>query len=77
MPNPRRSFEQNALQRAFGERVREIRKSQSLSQEQLAERSGLDRTYIVSIEQGHRNISLVAIGKVASGLRVPIALLFE
>lgn len=52
----------------FGERVREIRIAQGFSQELLAQKTGLHRTYIGGIERGERNVSLVNIQKIAKGL---------
>lgn len=46
------------LQIAVGLAVRSIRKSAGLSQEQLADKCGLHRTYVGSVERGERNISL-------------------
>jgi transcriptional regulator with XRE-family HTH domain len=77
VPNPRKPFEERALQRAFGDRVRESRLSRGWTQEKLAEASGLDRGYVSAIEHGHRNVSLNAIGRLAAGLNVPIAELFK
>lgn len=64
------------LQRAFGQRVRELRKERGLSQEMLAERSGLHRTYVGGIERGERNPSLVNIGQIAHALGVNLRDLF-
>ncbi|EOX0307874.1 helix-turn-helix domain-containing protein [Escherichia coli] len=41
-----------------------------LSQEQVAERAQLDRTYVSSVERGQRNISLLNICKLAAALEV-------
>ncbi len=60
------------LQRAFGQRVRELRKARGFSQEELAERSGLHRTYVGGIERGERNPSLLNIGHIAQALEVNI-----
>jgi transcriptional regulator with XRE-family HTH domain len=57
----------------FGERVREVRQSRSLSQEALADLAGLDRTYISSVERGRRNISLRNIEAIADALGVGLA----
>jgi transcriptional regulator with XRE-family HTH domain len=48
----------NLLKDAFGRTVRRLRQSQGLSQERLAEMTGLDRTYISGVERRHRNVSL-------------------
>lgn len=65
------------LQQAFGDRVRGRRRELGLSQEKLAEISGLDRTYISSLEQGLRNVSLNNIARVATALRVDCSVLVE
>jgi transcriptional regulator with XRE-family HTH domain len=54
----------------FGQRLKEIRLSQKISQEELAFISGLHRTYVSSVERGERNISLVNIQKLANALEV-------
>ena len=58
------------IQRAFGIHLRKIRKQRGFSQESLALTCGLDRTYIGGVERGERNISLINIHKIASGLGV-------
>lgn len=55
---------------AFGRTVRRLRNGQNLSQEELAERSGLHRNYIGGIERGERNIGLKALFALARGLNV-------
>jgi transcriptional regulator with XRE-family HTH domain len=54
----------------FGDRVRNQRKARGLSQEQLAELTGLHRTYIGGIERGERNVSLMNILRLAEALEV-------
>lgn len=56
----------------FGERVREIRKEKGLSQEELAFRVDLHRTYIGMIERAEKNITLINIEKIADALEVSI-----
>jgi transcriptional regulator with XRE-family HTH domain len=61
----------------FGARVRQLRNDRGWSQEELADRAGLHRTYIGSIERGEQNISLANIEKLAATLGVSLAELFE
>jgi transcriptional regulator with XRE-family HTH domain len=69
-------FDGAAHRRAFGDRVRELRVARGWTQEDLAERSGLHRTYITGVERGQRNASLDAIDAIARGLDVEVARLF-
>lgn len=55
--------------RRFGNNVRAQREAQELSQEQLAERADLDRTYISGIERGVRNLSLLNVVRLAKALK--------
>ena len=55
----------------FGHNVRRVRKEAGLSQEELAYRSKLHRTYISSIERGERNVSVENIFAIADALKVP------
>ncbi len=54
----------------FGKRVRAIRAERGLSQEDLALRCDLDRSYIGGVERGERNVSLVNIHKIAKALDI-------
>ena len=57
--------------KAFGSVMRCRRKALgNMSQEELAHRAGLHRTYIGGVEQGHRNLSLLNIIKIARALEV-------
>jgi len=64
------------VQRQFGERVRELRLARELSQEELASRAGLHRTYLGGIERGERNPALKNIAAIAEALGVPVRELF-
>jgi transcriptional regulator with XRE-family HTH domain len=65
------------LQIQFGERVRQLRKKQGLSQEALAFKAGIDRTYMTSIENGKRNVSVQNIEKVINALEISIQEFFS
>lgn len=65
------------LQKAFGRVVKRIRMKKGISQEQLGELVDLHRTYISDIERGGRNVSLVNIYRIAEGLNVKTADLFQ
>jgi CheY-like chemotaxis protein/DNA-binding XRE family transcriptional regulator len=56
----------------FGAAVRTLRSRLGISQEELAERADLHRTYIAGVEGGARNITLRSIEKLARALEVPI-----
>jgi transcriptional regulator with XRE-family HTH domain len=61
----------------LGRNVRGARESLGLSQERLALETGLDRTYISSLERGRRNASIVTICRIALVLHVPPVALLE
>lgn len=53
----------------FGRNLKRLRASAGLSQEELAARSGLHRTYVSSVERGNRNVSLENIFALADALK--------
>jgi transcriptional regulator with XRE-family HTH domain len=55
---------------AFGRRLRELRQERGLSQEQLAQVAGLDRTYVSSCEAGRRNATIKTVSRFADALDV-------
>ncbi len=61
----------------FGLAVRKRRSELNISQEELAGRCELHRTYVADIERGSRNLSLFSIEKIAKGLGVSISELFS
>lgn len=67
----------STIQVAFGQLVRTRRQEAMLSQEELAGRADLDRTYISGVERGTRNPSLVAINRISKGLRITASQLLE
>jgi CheY-like chemotaxis protein/DNA-binding XRE family transcriptional regulator len=65
------------VQKLFGIAVRAWRGRLGLSQEELAERAGLHRTYVCDIERGARNVSLKSIEKLAQALEISLSALFD
>jgi transcriptional regulator with XRE-family HTH domain len=62
-----------SLQRRFGEVVRKFRQAIGISQEELADRAGLHRTYISLLERGLRTPSLTVIAQLATALETTSA----
>lgn len=62
---------------AFGERLKEVRLKKKLTQLQLAERSGIERTFISHIEAGSRNVSIDTMEKLFDGLGVRFGYFFH
>lgn len=60
-----------------GNRIRQLRKELLLSQESLAFKAGLDRTYIASAENGKRNLSIMSLEKIIVALDCSVAEFFE
>jgi len=56
----------------IGIRIKELREIKNMSQKDLAYSSDLDRSYIASVENGQRNISIVNIEKIAKALEVTL-----
>ncbi len=67
----------NTLDQRIAQRVRGLRDAQGLSLEQLAQRSGVSRSMISLIERGQASPTAVVLEKMASGLGVALASLFE
>ena len=65
------------IKKKLGQRIKVLRAKAQISQEELASRADLDRTYINSVENGKRNISIVNIEKIASALKCSIKEFFN
>lgn len=61
----------------LGRRIRQLRNAKNLSQEQLADLSGLSRQYITDVERGTRNIAIVNVEKIAKALEISLSELFD
>lgn len=65
------------LNRVLAANIRRLRLKQRLSQEELAARCGLHRTYVGAIERGERNVTLRTLAAVAEALGVTAAALIK
>jgi transcriptional regulator with XRE-family HTH domain len=65
------------IKEKFGIRLKQLREERKLSQEQLANLSNIDRTYIPDIEKGRRNVSIVVVDKLARALDVSPQIFFD
>lgn len=70
------SHERSAWLRAFGEAISERRSFVVMTQQQLADHSGIHRTYVSDIERGARNITVTTANKIAEALETSTAKLF-
>ncbi|NOX96484.1 MAG: helix-turn-helix transcriptional regulator [Nitrospirae bacterium] len=65
------------LSQQLGKRIRDLRKTKSLTQARLAERANLSEACIGTIERGHRTPRLPTLQKIASALKVEVRDLFD
>lgn len=61
----------------IGQRIKQLRETADMSQKELAYTADLDRSYIASVENGQRNISIVNIEKIAKALGVTLKEFFN
>ncbi len=61
----------------IGQRIKELRELSNMSQKDLSYAADLDRSYIASIENGQRNVSIVNIEKIALSLNVTLKEFFN
>lgn len=65
------------VRRNLGANIRKAREQGGWSQEELAGRSGIHRTYISGVERGARNPTIEIVAAIATALELPVAALFE
>jgi transcriptional regulator with XRE-family HTH domain len=75
--NPDSAQVHSSPQKAFGKRIRELRQAKGMTQEDLADRCGLFRTYMSRIETGKANPTLTMIHALADSIGVPVQALFD
>ena len=61
----------------FGSRVRKLREEAGLSSREFALMIGRSKAYIIQLENGHRNVSLDTIERIAAGLGISLTDLFK
>ena len=65
------------VRRIVGKNVRKFRLAKKLTQAQLATRMGVDRTYIVGLEKGERNVTIETLAQAAKALGMKVARLLD
>lgn len=65
------------IRKNIGLRIRELRLNKGMSQEKLALKIEMDRSYFASVENGNRNISIVNLYKIVNGLEVTMEEFFK
>lgn len=69
------SFTLDQILVSLGQNVQMQRKTRAWNQQQLADRAGLDRTYVSAVENGKQNLTMSALHKIASAFEIPLGLL--
>ncbi len=65
------------VRRVLGRRVRSLRQTLGISQEELADRADLHRNYVSSVERGERDVGIVALGRLVTALGVSLSEFFD
>lgn len=61
----------------LGQRIKQLRKEKDMTQEDLAFKAGVDRSYMGFVERGERNPTLTKLNKIAQSLKVSLSELFK
>lgn len=65
------------LCKVIGQNIRKVRTSKKISQEKLAFKAGIDRSYLSEIENGYKNLSVLMLEQIAVALELDIKDFFE
>jgi transcriptional regulator with XRE-family HTH domain len=76
VPTPSPKYALDPVLVALGHAISSTRKSQGVSQEELAHRGEIDRSYMSALERGIQNPGVMVIVKIAKGMGVPVSELF-
>lgn len=61
----------------LGDRIRKLRKKRGWTQVEMAERVGIDRSFLADVERGKRNLSILNLDLIAKGLKVTLSRLMS
>jgi len=61
----------------LGDRIRKLRKKHGWTQVEMAEKVGIDRSFLADVERGKRNVSILNLDLMAKGLKVSLSRLFS
>ncbi len=61
----------------IGTNIRRLRTAKGLSQEELAFRAGIDRSYLSEVENGHKNLSVMVLDQIAAALEIDLRELMD
>jgi transcriptional regulator with XRE-family HTH domain len=61
----------------LGDRIRTLRKKRGWTQVEMAEKVGVDRSFLADVERGKRNVSILNVELMAKGLKVSLSQLFS
>ncbi len=61
----------------LGDRIRKLRKARGWTQAEMAERVGIDRSFLADVERGKRNVSILNLDLIAGGFKISLSQLFS
>jgi len=61
----------------LGDRIRKLRKARDWTQAEIAERVGIDRSFLADVERGKRNVSILNLEIIAHGFKISLSQLFS
>jgi transcriptional regulator with XRE-family HTH domain len=61
----------------LGDRIRKLRKARGWTQAEMAERVGIDRSFLADVERGKRNVSVLNLELIAHGFKISLSQLFS
>lgn len=65
------------IKEKVGKRIKQLREKNNITQEVFADKCGLDRTYITSLERGERNISIVNLERISNAFNISLSEFFD